>query len=561
MLTTALGLPPITALVVSTDRELVQTAVRALASVGDRVLSASEASQALGVATTERPALAFVDMTGGPESGLALVHHLLAVRPDLAVYVLAPSARLDLALEGLTLGAAGMLTLPTSGDAILRAHGEVRARTGSLALQARLESEVRLLRQRADAMVRLAKLLPRATTAEIASSAAEALRDLAGAGRVALYGATESGRLTLLGAAGGEGLPASLSVEELEVLARPPGEIVPLVGGARALGMALFDRVDPQRRGPALELVAFSGPLLTPRADASAPREQRPVSAPPLPRFETLERFDTTFAREVEKARRHRRNVSVVVFDAAEPLEAGSGSLEERLAEVVRDCDVLGRDPAHDEALLLLPDTGRLGAQLCRRRIGAGPAGIASYPADGATVDVLLSTARRRRQFARGSAVRALHLGNKGLREIVSALLACPFVDAGVLSPYPLSLAIPSALSLVEHATIDARRAGGTSIVTLAARGIGFSAAVREALRSSPEGAQIIEVDADLGEGPVLDAVVVLSDLGCWACAGVLERDRFSAVHAADPLLADLLARRLLESRVLETPPSSTREP
>jgi hypothetical protein len=41
-------------------------------------------------------------------------------------------------------------------------------------------------------------------------------------------------------------------------------------------------------------------------------------------------------------------------------------------------------------------------------------------------------------------------------------------------------------------------------------------------------------------------AVVVRADHGSWVTCGRLENDRFVGVHAADPLLADLVADRIL---------------
>jgi hypothetical protein len=43
-----------------------------------------------------------------------------------------------------------------------------------------------------------------------------------------------------------------------------------------------------------------------------------------------------------------------------------------------------------------------------------------------------------------------------------------------------------------------------------------------------------------------IEAIVVEAEHGSWVCCGRLDGERFRGVHAADPLLADALSRRLL---------------
>jgi hypothetical protein len=114
----------------------------------------------------------------------------------------------------------------------------------------------------------------------------------------------------------------------------------------------------------------------------------------------------------------------------------------------VRDSDVVAR-VGEDEYYLLLPETGRLGALACRRRILerlkglpsdlqiTAPAvssrlesvrvlpsiGVSVFPADGADLGVLLKLSRKRSDRALHGAWQRLRLEGRGFWEIADALL------------------------------------------------------------------------------------------------------------------------------------------
>ena len=115
-------------LVASADPAILDVAQRALLAVGDRPTSAMSVAEALATAQAERYDVAFVDVSLDGDTGLALVHHLRTLVHGLAVYVVASPKKVELATEGVSLGAAGILVTPLTGDALAQAAGEVRVR-------------------------------------------------------------------------------------------------------------------------------------------------------------------------------------------------------------------------------------------------------------------------------------------------------------------------------------------------------------------------------------------------------------------------------------------------
>jgi ActR/RegA family two-component response regulator len=552
-LSASVAVAPLGVLIVSDDPDTRMLLSRAIASAGDHPSSVLDLADAVALAVKNDSAVAFVDVTMPGGSGVALVHHLQAVRPDIAVYVMCPPAKVPLALEAMALGAAGMITLPASGDSILRATSEVRERRAAMALLVRLEKEVLSLRKRTLEMQRLTKLVPRATSRELVRAAADAFLAVSGAKGLAIFLVDETGHV-LASQLGESALPERLDDVGLEAAgAVAHRELLPIGSGSRRFGTVIVDRPHPDRRAALSDLVTFVASLFAIKQEPRGRTSALPAStgAPSdgggsRARFEPLSRFEALAAREVEKARRHRRKLSIAALAPTDVLGARTVRIEDLLLKVLREGDVLGRDESEDEVLLLLPDTSALGAQLCRRRIGLGAFGLATFPDDGPTIETLLHVARTRREEAQRSVVRALNLAPKGLREIVDSLLACPLVDAGLGSPYPLILAIPAAHSLVLHMTYEARRRGPASILVTSSGGMAFASAVREACAAPGEPSTVTLADLqDVPGCEAVEVVVIAAEHGTWACCGVAEKERFFAAHAADAMLADLLVQKL----------------
>jgi len=298
-------------------------------------------------------------------------------------------------------------------------------------------------------------------------------------------------------------------------------------------------------------------------------RARGPIMKDELGAAYTLAYFKDIGAREIEKARRHGRRVAVCsVIGAGERERFDAVDV---IRQVVRDTDVVAVS-APNEYFMLLPETGALGAHACRRRLviraegdrrarppgaatdrrGAVPSrreplaiGVASYPHDGASLDRLMRLARNRAAAQANSAVLALGLAALSLADAVDVLLAKPILDAVPCSPAPLDLALPALLSLVTQACRDARRGGAATVFVTVQTGMGIASAVRHAMHDAND-VHVRAVDARGEPGCAdLDAIVVLAEHGSWVCCGRFTHERFRGVHAADPLLADLVAHRI----------------
>ncbi len=285
--------------------------------------------------------------------------------------------------------------------------------------------------------------------------------------------------------------------------------------------------------------------------------------------------------REIEKAKRHGRRLALAAILVDEDAGAkGRAELEQAVLGVVRETDVLARSGDH-EFFLLLPETDALGAHACRRRLlvradgdrrartpsndrrgpvstRAGRAaplsiGVAAYPHDGASLDRLLRAARQRAFDATRSAVHTLGLAPMPLAEIIDVLLARPMMGAAFGSPYPLDLVAPAMLTLVSAACREARRGGATSILVTMRAGMGMASAVRQTSGGTTSGGTTSAgiVVADVRSAPRCEdaeAIVIHAEHGAWVCCGRRNEDRFRGVHAADPVLADLVAQRIAQA-------------
>ncbi|WP_394824273.1 response regulator [Pendulispora albinea] len=539
----ALRMPPfvpMSVLVVCEDPEELRTFQQSAEHMGDRVTGARDLAEAIALAASLRPELAFVDVTLGEGTGLSLVHHLQTASEGTTIYAMAPSPKLDMALEGLTLGATGMVTLPTTGDAILRAIGEVREKRGTMRHRELLEAQLAHSRTSIEAMRHLVKLAVRGAMPELMRAIADAVVDVGGAHAVAVY-QPEGATMGRIASSGTSTAPEIAAPPDLERFGAAKGRETFALGP----GAIVVEGIDPAHRPAVADLASFASSLvlLAQRAAGGVAHDPEPT------RFETVARFRELLAREVEDASRHARKVSTVCVVLSDPLGAIRRplKLKEAFRPIARAGDVLGRDEGDDEVWLLLPNTGSLSAQLTRRKIGFGAVGSATFPQDAATVDDLMKLSRKRAELSLRSPVRMLDLGRKGLRAIVEALLASPLLDAGDGSPFPLDLAVPAAISLVHHACIEARRGGPISVMVSGPHGVGFAAPVREACTVAGELHDVVEVDLRGTGDEGVDVIVVTAAHGTWTCCGVLQRDRFKAVHAADVMLADLLARKLSE--------------
>ena len=566
------------------DAATLQTIERAISANGDRLFAVMDMAEAIAIAASENPDVAFVDVTLDGGSGLALVHHLTAVCPGIAVYAMAPEGNLELGSQAVALGAAGFLSLPPQGDALLHAVGEVREKHASAKAKAKLEDDLASARRRAELMDRVVRLAHGGAQSEVARAIVEALAELSDARGGALYATfdppSQCVRLAVTGTT--PEVETSIAGDELVRDAKARGAmIVPLAVAERILAIAILEKGDPAREKDVTAMATLASTVLA-FVDAGEARAQGQMKDG-RSRVYTFAYLQDIAGREIDKARRHGRRLAIaaIILDPEAPPKARA-ELEEVVLSVVRDTDVLAKYDDH-EFYLLLPETGSLGAHACRRRLliraegdrrsrttqsdRRGPVasrpsrgvpisiGVAAYPHDGIALDRLIRASRQRAQDASKSAVHTLGLASMQLAEIIDTLLARPLFGGGIGSPYPLDLGTPAAMSLVSIACREAKRGGAASVLVTMHPGMGLMSAARQAFQY--EAPDVLVHVADVRSAAACEdaeAIVVSAEHGTWVCCGRIGNDRFKGVHAADPLLADLVSQRLAQAAGIRLP-------
>lgn len=571
-------------LAASQDEKSLQTVAGAIASRGDLFFATSDVAEAIATAAGEKTEIAFVDVMLDGGAGLALVHHLTTAFPGIAVYALAPESNLELGSQAVALGAVGFVSSPPSGDALLHAVGEVRARRAANREKARLEADLAASKRRNLLMDRVVQLAQGGAQSEVARAVMQALSEVSEARGAALYSAadpqpqTECVRLAAMGSA--QDFPATTRGGELLRLATGrAATVVPLGVAEKLLALVILEGGDPARERDVAAIASLAGTVLA-FVEAGEGRSREQI-ADGRARVYTFGYLQDIAGREIDKAKRHGRRLAIasILLDK----EAGTkarAELEQVVLSVVRDTDVLARFDDH-EFYLLLPETGALGAHACRRRLlvradgdrrarapasdrrgpiaaRAGRAvpisiGVAAYPHDGAVLDRLLRAARQRATDASRSAVHTLGLAPMPLAEIIDVLLARPMMGAGFGSPYPLDLVAPAMLSLVGAACREARRGGPASILVTTRAGMGMASAARLIDDGRESGVQLADVRS-AARCDNAEAIVINAEHGAWVCCGRRDEDRFRGVHAADPMLADLVAQRLAQAGGIRWP-------
>jgi GGDEF domain-containing protein/ActR/RegA family two-component response regulator len=247
-----------------------------------------------------------------------------------------------------------------------------------------------------------------------------------------------------------------------------------------------------------------------------------------------------------------------------------SVEVAERVLSVVRDTDVLARVD-ETEFYLLLPETGGMGAHTCRRRIlrqigrargqrqASGPTfeltvGVATFPHDGSDLSQLLRVAKHRADASRNSVVRRMRLDRLALGDLVDALFwklgdITGAHDGGCDLPRSVELPIMDLVGLAVAAVDEAARGGAVRVVATQHSGMCIGSAVRTALSAADDEVRFDAVDVSHVPGcGDLEALGIIAEHGAYSLVGRLERSVVRAVHAADPVFADLLVQRLGEA-------------
>lgn len=363
-----------------------------------------------------------IDLTVQGGGGLALLHFLHARDPSIAIVAMVPSG--DAEAEGVAhaLGVSATVPLPLTGDELLTVLSPLREK------KAAAESTAKIPKVRADG-ADLTGVLNAQDLAELANALAIACAAItAGPARVVF----DDGRGGEVHAHAGEGearVSRDLTVRDEFLgtlfLARPDAnstELERALSAAGALAVALKKADSIAREG-----------IKDPETSAY-----------------TFAYFVDVAGREIERARRYDRRFGLLTFtidnhaelateESASALRESMRELVDTILDTVRDSDVLAHVEV-DEFYLLLPETGRLGALACRRRIAekqqrraelarlegrpalAVSVGVASFPRDGRDLTTLLFAARKRGRIAQNSAVAAVRVGGT-LDAVLGALL------------------------------------------------------------------------------------------------------------------------------------------
>ena len=570
--------PELNVVAIVPDATTIELMSATLKGSGDRLSVATDLAEGLARVSAQVPDVAFVDVTLGDSAGLAVLHHVRALAPNVVVFALTSADRLDLGVQAVALGGAGVLVKPLSGDELLNALSDVRTRIGERLERADLLRAARSAARGASLSGDIAEIASAKTRREAAQRIAQVMGGAAGAEDVVVYlPAAEGSRQLLRAAVLGETGNAPTFCEEMEALtfASERGMTVVRMALLREFsGLVLIgggDVGDPTAtQQPLVELVATQAATVLSLIGA---REQshRGAMKDPASSAYTFAYFVDVAGREIAMARRHDRRFSLAtvglemapdsgVGDEMEPTVFGA----ERVLGAVRDTDVLARVDAN-EFYLLLPETGAPGAHACRRRLlgqlgtvnGASQfsaaVGVATFPHDGSDLSQLLRVAKFRADATRSSVVNTLELSSLPLGQLIDALLAVvPDPQARKLAPletpHYIELPVTDLMGLVSSAMAEATRGGTTRVLATQRAGLSVGSAVRADMSRVGDVLKAETVDVSRVAGcERVDVLIVIAEHATYTLAGRTEGSLVRAVHSTDPLLSDLLVSRLSE--------------
>jgi ActR/RegA family two-component response regulator len=568
----------VVAIVSSADA--IEVMSRTLSQSGDRLSVATDLAEGLVRISSQVPDVAFVDVTLGEGAGLAVLHHIRALAPHVTVFALTGVERLALGVQASALGSAGTLVLPLSGDELLNALSDVRTRLAERDERLRLERAASASLRHVLLVEQVAEIAEAATRREAAERLAEILVAGVGAVLAAIYVPAAEGSRQLMRVASRGGIGDAPSFcDEMELLnhARERGlDTIRLALQREQSGLILLGKsAEGKSAGDVFPLLPLLAAQATTALALIGAREQshRGSMKDPSSSAYTFAYFVDVAGREIDMARRHgRRFALATIFVQFEHPNTGEVEptvlVAEHVLTAVRDTDVLARVDAN-EFYLLLPETGGLGAHSCRRRVltelsQRGPGwprealavtvGVATFHHDGGDLSRLLRVAKQRAEASLNSVVHQLSLEDLSLSSLVDTLLAQLAVGPsanvrGVESPHYIELPAMDLVGLALATVSEAWRAGQARVVASVHPGISMGGAVRAEHGRDGEGLRFDAVDVTELDGCAnLDVLCVVAEHAAYVLIGRNEGHIVRAVHAADPLLVDLLLRKLSDA-------------
>jgi DNA-binding response OmpR family regulator/GGDEF domain-containing protein len=567
----------VVAIVSSSDA--IEVMSRTLVQSGDRLSVATDLTEGFIRISSQVPDVALVDVTLGEGAGLAMLHHIRALAPQVTVFALTDADRLGLGIQAAALGSAGTLVMPLSGDELLNALSDVRTRLAERVERLRLEREAAAILRQVALVEQVAEIAEAATRREAAERLTELLVDGVGVRMAAVYVPAAEGSRQLMRVAGRGGIGDAPSFcDEMELLnhAREHSlDTLRLALRREQSGLVLIGKT---AEGASAALVFPLLPLVSAQATTAlaliGAREQshRGAMKDPSSSSYTFAYFVDVAGREIDMARRHSRRFALATIGVQFERAGVSGEptllVAEHVLRAVRDTDVLARVDAN-EFYLLLPETGGLGAHSCRRRILtelaqraqgfphqglAFTVGVATFPHDGGDLSRLLRVAKQRAEASQNSVVHQLNLGHLSLSNLANSLLAQPFGGSwtaarGLESPRYIELPAMDLVGLALATVAEASRGGQARVVASVHAGISVGGAVRVEHGRDGDELRFDAVDVSLLDGCAnLDLLCVVAEHASYLLLGRSEGNIVRAVHAADPLLVDLTLRKLSEA-------------
>lgn len=537
-------------LVVCDDPIVRRTIEHVVDDDGGTLVSADTVDEAVELAAAEPVDVAFLELRASGGTALALCHHLTNVETPPRVDVVLHSSELDRGPEAVSLGARSIIVAPPTGEAIANVLRAVRADFARKSEISSLETRLSHERRRLETYDRLVRFARGAAPSDAVRAIVDGVAQLSSAQGVALYatfGDDDSERVLLASLGTARDLPSTCPPADLSRLVQVrDARIVPLVASTGPIGLLVLERPDEELEQDVARLADLAAAMLS-IVDRPEPFDDHLRIFPP-------KQFRTVADRLLTLAQRHDRRASMLAISLPNDRAHRKEDITRDISDIVRTTDALCGFEESD-MILFLPETSGLGAQVCRRRIHArlearrnGPdgrkgspiaIGVATFPHDGPSVRRLVKAARARALLDMRSPVHALSLEDSSMQQIVDTLLAHPMLDVGPRSSYPLDLPSAALFALASSACENAARGGEAKVTTTLQPGLGVAAAARQAL--SP---RIFDLRA-VPECGNIEAIVVEAEQSTWVCCGRLVNERFRGVHAADPLLADVVARQL----------------
>ena len=566
---------PMSVLVIVGDDVSCQVVERVL--VEEKLVVARDLAAGLAHVRAQAPDVAFVDVTLGEGAGLAMVHHVKAMAPDVTVFALTTPEALEIAANAIALGGAGLLMLPLSGDEVLSAIGGVKQSRAERGMRAELEAAASFHERAAGWIARVAELAEAPDRTAAARALVQVLLEATGAVGAAVYlpAAEGAGELVRCAATPDLENAPSFGVEML-VLDHARSErllVVPLTLRKLAIGHLLLrgnQHTEGDERVRVESLVRLLAAQATTALALLAERDRSAGGSIKDPKSSaySFAYYVDVAGREIDRARRHGRRFAIATIALETPVDAAApalppGELAEQVLKAVRDTDVVAHVD-EQELQVLLPETDGLGAHACRRRIlarlaGSGrstllPAGVlvgtATFPHDGRDLSQLLRIARRRAESSKASLVHRLAPEHNSLAEILEALeweddIAHP-VASEPIAARALELPIGDAAALAAAVVADAVRGGATVVAVAHHPALSLGAAVRASIPAGRDNVTVHLIDASTApQCEDIEAFSVIAEHGAYAFIARNQGGVLRGVHAADPLLADLLAERL----------------